>query len=568
MPTFMHGSRYAAEHSLLICINRNYCMFIFQFKPLGVETKEEPKYAKIWSIHVIQKLVGADCPEAVAKAILKTTEVNKIQEKTEQVKQALTESHNHPGISQILQNNRMAELFVRSPHSFVKIAAAGGAQCLKDDKIAVLFVRYPDQFAELAPILKDPAEVNCLKEDRIAALFIKNPDGFVQIAKYELCNYGNISYLFDCLILRYPKIAAFFEKYPQQCAKLAMAGRQFTCDILPSLQDDRIAAILIKYPDQFVEIVKATGYSTRHFFEILINNNVDFDRFSARLVELAKKVDDDPLIEFVFKNEKLAKAFTEHPDLVITAIVKLRDCDKIYQPIGKWDLQILADKENIKKTIAEMTEEDRKFKQQISGALDSLPQTPEDSLCVNVLVAAVIPGNYVRAVRLAKSLGARYTDPAVCLNFSYALQIIGEEKIKVLYKKAGIEYFARYPKKVLDEVYQNLDPAYNAEKPILLVAGSKNDWVGISYLGGQLLGALTKYYKLMLVEVDSNGGFYNAVKKIGGGNVDGKPRKIDSLLMAGHGMSDYIILGTDAKTGKLKGYRQSRAAKVKKFFRR
>jgi|GEM_PF-5646466 len=149
---------------------------------------------------------------------------------------------------------------------------------------------------------------------------------------------------------------------------------------------------------------------------------------------------------------------------------------------------------------------------------------------------------YEEARDFAKSLGASHEDLNVCLNFAYAIEMIGKEKTRELFKKSGIEFFARYSKKTLEEVYANLDPAHAKDKPTLLISSAKFDWNGAFYEGGMELEQLAKYYRITLVETDLEGEFYSQTE-----DTHKKHGKIDTWIIIGHGKPDKIGLGSPAK---------------------
>ncbi len=152
---------------------------------------------------------------------------------------------------------------------------------------------------------------------------------------------------------------------------------------------------------------------------------------------------------------------------------------------------------------------------------------------------------YKEGEELAKKLGAT-NDPIIYLNFAYAITAIGEKETEELYKNNGIEYFARYSKKTLKEVHANLSKSHAKEKPLLLIVSNKNDESGFFYDGGAELEKLTTYYRVVIVETDSEDGFYKRVK-----STAKKYGKINTLIVRGHGEPDAILLGKDNEKGKL-----------------
>ncbi|MBS3068086.1 hypothetical protein J4450_05260 [Candidatus Micrarchaeota archaeon] len=134
----------------------------------------------------------------------------------------------------------------------------------------------------------------------------------------------------------------------------------------------------------------------------------------------------------------------------------------------------------------------------------------------------------------------------VFYNFSYAIEAIGIDKTVELHKKLGIEYFMRYSKKVLEEVYANTQVELPTKKPVLLVTANKNDPIGAFSDLGVTLEDLTKHYRLIITETDSEDGFYDIVPAIAN-----KYGEIDTLIIAGHGAPTSILLGEKSDKGRL-----------------
>ncbi len=160
--------------------------------------------------------------------------------------------------------------------------------------------------------------------------------------------------------------------------------------------------------------------------------------------------------------------------------------------------------------------------------------------------------NYEAGKKLADSLlympanAPSYERLRAYMNFAYAITLIGEEKTRKLYENFDIEYYARYSKKTLNELYANIDASHATDKPVLLVVFNKNDHNGAFHREGQELEQLTKYYKVIVAEARSEYGFYENTKWI-----SLKYGKIDTLIIGGHGEPDHIKLGEDTEFGML-----------------
>ncbi len=152
------------------------------------------------------------------------------------------------------------------------------------------------------------------------------------------------------------------------------------------------------------------------------------------------------------------------------------------------------------------------------------------------------------ARHIAKEAGAKYKNPEVCLNFAYALELLGEKRTVLLHKDYGIEYFGRYPKELLEELLRSEHPRHRKSDPIAFVIYNKNDWNGAFYQSADLLLKLMKTHKIFIIEVKHDreiskriGEFLSFHKSRFGGFFTGG--KIDTLLIGGHGNPKGIRLG-------------------------
>ena len=135
--------------------------------------------------------------------------------------------------------------------------------------------------------------------------------------------------------------------------------------------------------------------------------------------------------------------------------------------------------------------------------------------------------------------------PYAKYEFAHAIYNIGKDSTVRLNKELGIEYFLRYSPELLKELERNLDKKYNSKKPLLLVTYNKNDWNGSFYIGGRNLDELTKFYKVIVVEVDTEDAFYAKVQQVAE-----KYGKIDTLMIGGHGDPSSINLGKGSEESK------------------
>jgi hypothetical protein len=149
---------------------------------------------------------------------------------------------------------------------------------------------------------------------------------------------------------------------------------------------------------------------------------------------------------------------------------------------------------------------------------------------------------FKKAKKFAKSIGADYQNPEVCLNFIYAISVIGKKKTSEMYKKLGIEYFARYSRKTLNYVYDSIKNRGNAKnKPILLMISNKADWNGAFYDDHENIDKIRKagYYRMFIAESGTERNFFTMAL------FAGTQGKIDTFIIGGHGSPKSIQLGND-----------------------
>ncbi|HLD59822.1 MAG TPA: hypothetical protein VI912_02435 [Candidatus Bilamarchaeaceae archaeon] len=147
--------------------------------------------------------------------------------------------------------------------------------------------------------------------------------------------------------------------------------------------------------------------------------------------------------------------------------------------------------------------------------------------------------NYENTKKWMAEKGIKEQDIRRVINFSYALQVIGEKKTYDLYKRSNVEYFGRYTKPVLEEAHKCLDPGYRKGEPVLFAAFAKSDWNGAFYRSGEKsLSGLLKYYRISLVETGNEKEFYDFVRSTG--ETYGK---IELSVVGGHGTESSVELG-------------------------
>ncbi|MBI5227854.1 hypothetical protein HY988_04675 [Candidatus Micrarchaeota archaeon] len=456
-------------------------MFIFQFKPLVVETKSP----KIWSIGAIQKEIGANCQEELARQILKITEPNKIKQKIAAVKTAIQTIAKVFGDStgyviRALESDKLAEFFIRDPKKatdiFVEFYKAAGDRAwhiflsfTAHEKSAELFTKYPYRFVELVKAAGTGITLIAFENDKIAHSFVKEPkkivDAFIVILK---------------------------------------AAKNFRGSIFPAFKNDTLSEYFIKDPkrfaDQFADIIKSVGKNQNDVFEVLASDKIArlFVKYPDQFIQLARVAKDHT--SYVFKslaNDLILDPFIKDPKKFTDAFVEMTKIAGVHAIHALYLLR---------------NPEVREFFANSSSTFKRI----------------------VRARAFARQLGVSQ-DGEILLNLVWGLTILGEEKIKTLYQAFGITYFLRYTKNTLDETYKNA--ISNSDKPVALIVFNKCDFDGAFYREGLTLDGLTKFYRVVIVETDNEKDFYERVE------ATGKSKKISLLIIGGHGTPQSIRLG-------------------------
>lgn len=148
------------------------------------------------------------------------------------------------------------------------------------------------------------------------------------------------------------------------------------------------------------------------------------------------------------------------------------------------------------------------------------------------------------------------------INFSYGVSVLGKDKTDNMYKVLGMEYFFRYPPGLLQETSKNSDPKQSSEKPLALALFAKSDWNNNFYGAGGEISPLMKYYRVLIVETDSDLVFYSKINEVAG-----LYGKISVLAINGHGSPGGVTLGQfTRKTGTLSYLDDSEVSRLQDSF--
>jgi len=138
--------------------------------------------------------------------------------------------------------------------------------------------------------------------------------------------------------------------------------------------------------------------------------------------------------------------------------------------------------------------------------------------------------------RLAVSLFGRNASIATITHFSYAVSQIGEENARKMYKDFGVQFFMRYNSGELKVLATNMDPAYNAKMPLMVIVTAKSDWnYAFSYRN---YGSLLTTHKVLIAEARRKSEITRYLAKISRNH-----KKISVFMVGGHGGTETLNLG-------------------------
>lgn len=148
-------------------------------------------------------------------------------------------------------------------------------------------------------------------------------------------------------------------------------------------------------------------------------------------------------------------------------------------------------------------------------------------------------GKWRKGAELAREAGIIPEGREMPINFAYAEGTIGRKKTIAIHKEYGIEYFARYTKEELENLYGQISREVD-ERPLLIIANNKSDYNYSFYGEATTRAPLTEgdKYNVIIFEAGTEGEFYEKAKKFGE-----KYFGISALIIGGHGSAEEIRLG-------------------------
>jgi hypothetical protein len=479
--------------------------------------------------NLVRQRLGKGVPDSVVNLIVKSKDPKKLEDVAAAVAKIRKHAQEHKEYAvnftgwefalKVLRNEKIAKAFVDKPEqissALMKMAeyvregargnsADGGAfEALEKTEMGDAFVKDPKAvlaaFRRISDSIGEPSKIPkefMLPEEKAAA---------ARAAERRVEAFSNIAN---------PSIAKVFAKHIDAVVEMCAYAGEASPAILGALTQfgpmlEKNKRLLL---DSFKSIKRSSGGDDFRFrdrvtntFEELAQISGLFVRYPSEFVEISKSA--GHLAGYVFKafqdprpDKGIVRLFLQNPRAVADAFGKIKEYAKEAFPL-------FAPFE-------------------FAGRIVSPYEFIE--LAVRYI------DHYPKAQKLASSLGIPKSSVEVCANFAYAISTIGEEKTKLLNRRFGIEYFGRYSKAQLEDMGNKVANG----KPVLLAVFSKDDPPGAFYRVGGQLESLMKYYNVVIVEVNSDTEVYSRIREMSGAY-----GKIDTMLIAGHGSPEKIMLG-------------------------
>jgi len=127
----------------------------------------------------------------------------------------------------------------------------------------------------------------------------------------------------------------------------------------------------------------------------------------------------------------------------------------------------------------------------------------------NLFSRIIDPKMLEQAAALANDLlktshPGRTANLSMVMSVGYGLLTIGEANVRKLHEQGGVIHFARYSPQLLKAALENLDTKPSSSKPVAVISSSYYDWNGSFYQPIQNQGQITRFYRVVLVEYESD----------------------------------------------------------------
>src|SRR3989338_1542739 len=350
--------------------------------------------------------------------------------------------------------------------------------------------------------------------------------------------------------------AKLFVRHPGELAEISKAAGGGTQDAFETLSDKTVMRLFDGHAKEFVEIANVATSYTRSAFEVFLNI-----RFAEYFDKESKKATEALVGSFNAFGIEMTRSliihvgnfFVDHHDIVMKMLSEVKTKAKfrfLGEQLVVWSSELFAKYNEKFIQTANMGGDYKK----IEHALSAIPDRDRETFLSGA--------NFEETRKLMKELKIATPTGDEVINFTYGIMKLGKKKVTELYKNFGIGYFIRYSDKLLDEMYNRIEDKQTSEKPVLLVAHNKDDKNGAFYHDSEKLETLTKYYRIVVVEVSTEDAFYDSVA-----GVARDYGQIDTMIIGGHGAIDSILLdGRHGEKGNLDLTDKQELSKLRKYF--
>ncbi|MBN2122507.1 hypothetical protein JW721_05655 [Candidatus Micrarchaeota archaeon] len=314
-------------------------------------------------------------------------------------------------------------------------------------------------------------------------------------------------------------------------------------NLLPwALYGKHMPSLISNHPKELISILKAAGTGAASAFYLLDTHTVakafeaDPKKVAKELIEISKICGRGAGLFFdIMNNGELPEVFAKRPEDTLKIaeasacwgiIVDLKDrpsegfFDALVEAVDKYDA---------------MEKEEGHY---YSLCINYSGQ-PEPFSRITYTDVSQYREKWEDGRKLAREAGVKIEDREVFLNFAYAQDKIGKEKAIALHREFGIEYFARYTQKELDDAYEQIGRMSKKtdKRPVLFRVYNKYDYNKAFYSSDMSRVVEKGYYQIIPIEVETEEEFFRMARKFG------KYSKISAVLFGGHGQEGNIRLG-------------------------
>jgi hypothetical protein len=426
-------------------------------------------------------------------------------------------------------------------NAFAVDAGKEALMVLATKPLASAFAKNPEKIADaLAKLGSESADMYVggrpaiwlLGKREIAPAFAKNPDRIADaLVKMGEALKDDAESAFFALSKK--ELAEAFAKNPEKIADAFVNAGESLGDSTNSFF--KFLASNKNSREAFLILARGEGVGSQYTFNIVLELA---DEFSSDPVKVAKII--DKTIRIMGRRSDLLPVLLTYECFRVPVSGNLEKLVKFAEATSYLDITELL----VKVITGEENSRGAKYSH-VTELLERL-DNPEELHKRTPLLMPLLEGHrecigkWREGRELAREAGLLIEDREVFINFAYAKEVIGREKAIALHREFGIEYFARYTKGELEELYKHVSDLED-NRPLFVFAHSKSDYSGAFYDDFKLRRGIAKdaYYNMIFVEVETEGEFYSLAKKAGD-----KYFGISILQLAAHGNADKIRMGS------------------------